>query len=163
MPDSTDISDLERRITAALDRIRRGIDAIPEPAPAPEISAEDHAALSQRLEEERTANAQLEERVRVLKERQEGRIAALEREVAAERERAGRLDGDLQALRQANAELSDTVAQLRGALEEGLDDPALVNRAILAELEGLKAARAADRTEIEEILAELRPIIEEAS
>lgn len=150
MPNLGEIRELEHRITAALDRIRRGLEAAP---------GMDAGALSAQLEEERMANAQLGERLRTLKDRQDETIGELERE----RGRVGRLDHDLQALRQSNAELRETVAQLRAALADQLEDPGLVNRAVLAELEGVKAARAADRTEIDEILAELRPIIEEAS
>lgn len=152
--DATDIKELERRITAALDRIRRGLEAAPGP---------QTADLAARLEDERMANAQLEERLRALRDRQDATIATLERDLQRERGRVGRMDQDLQALRESNAELRETVAQLRSAVAGNLEDPGLVNRAVIAELEGVKAARAADRTEIEEILAELRPIIEEAS
>lgn len=158
----SEISELEGRITAALDRIRRGLDAIPASVVA---EAPDPAALSDleaRLDEERTANAQLEERVKALKDRQETRIAALEADVSSERARIQRMDADLQGLRETNADLREVTAQLRAAVADSLAEPELVNRAILAELDGLRATRDADRAEVEAILAELKPIVEEA-
>ena len=160
----SDISILEGRITAALDRIRRGVewmDELAAAAPASPADAASHEALSlrSRLEEERTVNAQLEERVRALKERQDGRVAQLEAEVAENRVRLSEVDEDMQRLRQANAELRDIGAQLRVALAEGVAEPQLINRAMLAELEALRAARAADLAEVNAVIAELRPLV----
>ncbi len=161
----SDISILEGRITAALDRIRRGVewmDELAASAPAlPATIAPDPgaAALRARLEEERTVNAQLEERVRALKDRQDGRLAHLEAEVAENRAQLSGLDEDMQRLRQTNAELRDMAAQLRDALAEGVAEPQLINRAMLAELEALRAARAADLAEVNAVIAELRPFV----
>ena len=162
----SDISILEGRITAALDRIRRGVEWMDELAAAAPASPADAASLEagslrSRLEEERTVNAQLEERVRALKERQDGRVAQLEAEVAENRMRLTEGDEDMQRLRQANAELRDIGAQLRVALAEGVAEPQLINRAMLAELEALRAARAADLAEVNAVIAELRPLVGE--
>jgi molecular chaperone GrpE (heat shock protein) len=160
-----DISDLESRIVTALDRIQAGAARLAAPRGDDEVAAPDPAViadLEQRLADERLANAQLEDRVKVLKERQETKLAALEGEVAAERDRVQRMDADLQRLRQSTAEMRELVAQLRSAVTDGLAEPELVNRAILAELDAVKALRDADRGELEAILQELRPIIEEA-
>jgi chromosome segregation ATPase len=162
----SDISILEGRITAALDRIRRGVewmDELAASAPASPVDAVAHEAsgLRSRLDEERTVNAQLEERVRALKERQDGRVAHLEAEVAENRARFGEIDEDMQRLRQANAELRDIGAQLREALAQGVAEPQLINRAMLAELEALRAARAADLAEVNAVIAELRPLVGE--
>ena len=77
-----DIIELERRISATLERIGRGLDAA-SAAPAateaggaaPETTAEappsaDIAALQAQLEEERTAAAQLRERLRMVRDRE---------------------------------------------------------------------------------------------
>ena len=72
----SDIAALEGRITAALDRIRSGLDQVAAAAPA---GGDASAALQDQLDEERTANAQLVERVRALKEAQDGRMANLKR------------------------------------------------------------------------------------
>ena len=103
----------------------------------------------------------VEERVRALKERQDGRVAQLEAEVADNRLRLSEGDEDMQRLRQANAELRDIGAQLRVALAEGVAEPQLINRAMLAELEALRAARAADLAEVNAVIAELRPLVGE--
>ena len=69
----SEITALESRLTAALDRIRAGVDSL---AVGPVIDAS--SGLEAQLAEERVANAQLEERVKALKERQDNKIAELE-------------------------------------------------------------------------------------
>lgn len=160
----SDISILEGRITAALDRIRRGVEWMDELAAAvPDgpsgVPAQEAGALRAKLDEERTVNAQLEERVRALKDRQDGRVASLEAEVAENRARLTGIDDDMQRLRQANAELRDISGQLREALAQGVVEPQLINRAMLAELEALRATRAADLADVNAVIAELRPMI----
>lgn len=162
----SDISLLEGRITAALDRIRRGVEWMDELAaaapPIPLDSAQTEVtSLRIRLDEERTVNAQLEERVRALKDRQDGRVAQLEVEVAESRARIAAADADVQGLRQTNADLRDIAAQLREALAQGVTEPQLINRAMLAELEALRTARAIDLAEVNAVLAELRPLLGE--
>ena len=162
----SDISLLEGRITAALDRIRRGVEWMDELAaaapPIPLDSAQTEVtSLRIRLDEERTVNAQLEERVRALKDRQDGRVAQLEAEVAESRARIAAADADVQGLRQTNADLRDVAAQLREALAQGVTEPQLINRAMLAELEALRSARAIDLAEVNAVLAELRPLLGE--
>ena len=162
----SDISLLEGRITAALDRIRRGVEWMDELAaaapPIPLDSAQTEVtSLRIRLDEERTVNAQLEERVRALKDRQDGRVAQLEAEVAESRARIAAADADVQGLRQTNADLRDIAAQLREALAQGVTEPQLINRAMLAELEALRTARAIDLAEVNAVLAELRPLLGE--
>ena len=162
----SDISLLEGRITAALDRIRRGVEWMDElAAAAPAIPQDSNHTeiddLRSKLDEERTVNAQLEERVRALKERQDGRVAQLEAEVSESRVRFAAIDIDLQGLRQTNAELRDITAQLREGLAQGVSEPQLINRAMLAELEALRAARAVDLAEVNAVISELRPLLGE--
>ena len=45
---------------------------------------------------------------------------------------------------------------------KGLPDADMVNSAMVAELEGLRAQRAAERAEIDEVLATLEPLLKEA-
>ncbi len=178
----SDIAQLEQRITSALDRIRRGIENLPaqsvaqsvarsgaqsrdgtttdEAPPATAATEAQVAELTARLDEEKTANAQLEERVRLLKQRQDGKLAELESNVDAGRTRATRMDRELQRLRQVNAELRDINSQLREAVSAGISEPHLVNKAMLAELEALRATRASDAAEMDMILDELTPILE---
>ena len=159
----SELTEVEARLVSALDRIRDGVAGLTAPAPKAEEPQVDPAQLSEmaaKLDEERTANAQLEERVKLLKERQDGKLTELEASVDAARARAARMDRELQRLRQVNAELRDINGQLRDALSAGVSEPHLVNKAMLAELEALRATRSADAAEMDAILEELTPIIE---
>jgi chromosome segregation ATPase len=158
----TDISDFETRIAGALDRIRYQIERR-QKAEA-ETAGRDGpsvAELEQKLAEERTVTAQLEERVKALKERQDSKIVKLEKDLDAARTANAGLEMDLAGLRQANAELENMVSKLRDAIEEGVAEPELVNRAMKAELDGLRAMQAADAAEIGAVLAELKTVVEE--
>ena len=70
-----------------------------------------------------------------------------------------KLDQDLQSLRKANQQLRDNNQALREANQSGVAEPHLINKSMLAELEGLRATRAADRDEVEAVLAELGQVI----
>ena len=159
----SDINSLQGRITAALDRIGAGVSQLNKVSPQAESTAVAEAdALRGQLEEERSANAQLEERVRVLKERQDGNIAKLEKRVETQAATLAGLDAELQRLRASNAELRELNAQLRSAASDGATSPELINRATIAEVEALAAQRATDEAEIDAIITELKPLIEEA-
>lgn len=93
------IDELQSRMTRALDRISKGVEALEAPQPAPEPvddgSAEEIARLSAALEDEKMANAQLEARVRSLHDQLEAQPeapepaepdAALQEQIAAQRE-----------------------------------------------------------------------------
>ena len=151
----SEISALESRITAALDRIRHGVDGL---GAASAVSDTD--ALNAQLTEERTANAQLEERVKALKARQDTRIAELEARVEAQKMQVASMDAELQGLRASNADMRQMNAQLRDAVTKGVSEPELVNRAMMAEVDALQAQRSADAGEVDAILAELKPLVE---
>lgn len=174
----SDITELERRLSAALDRIGAGLDdlaARPVAAPLPDgspaefngdergVAEAEIAALQEALEAERTANRQLTERVRAIRERQETAVAALEQRVQRLTELLDRGGAESARLRRANGQLREMNQSLRAAMEQGLPEPHLINRAMMAELEGLRAVRAAEAAEIDEILSELRPLIGEVS
>lgn len=151
----SDIGALESRITAALDRIRQGLDA-----PSGQTAADP--ALQAALEEERAQNAELVERVRLLKERQDTQVATLTQRAETQSRHLMKLDEELQQLRASNVQLREMNAQLRAAVTTGLA-PELHDAAVQAELEALNAQRSADAAEVDAILAELKPLIEEAS
>ncbi|MDU8912681.1 hypothetical protein [Aestuariicoccus sp. MJ-SS9] len=168
----TQIDELERRITQALDRIAQGVEALDAgaAAPAPEAEATPEAGdsdevvgLRAALEDEKLANAQLEERVRALHDRQDGQVAGLQEQLAAHRESMERLDGELQRLRKANEMLRVTNQEMRAALEENVGEPHLINKAMLAELESIRAARATEAAETRAILDALEPMLAEAA
>ncbi len=153
----SEIEELQRRITAAMDQVAFGLERL-----GPVSVGPDEATLSL-LEEERTANAQLQERVRSLREKSQADVAAVREQLDAGEARMSRLDVELQRVRRANAQLSDACAALREANTEGVGDPHLINKAMLAELEALRAARAADVAEASVILASLQPLVDAAT
>ncbi|WP_420858805.1 hypothetical protein [Marivivens marinus] len=182
----SEISDFESRIAAALDRIRYSAERLTRPVQTEHAEPADHwpqdpqdadpvaapvaagpdprvAELEKKLEEERLANAQLEERVQALKARQDGRVAELEAAAEGNLAKLARFEKDINRLREVNAELRANNGRLREALEDGITEPELINRAMAAELEALRALRQADATEVDAVLDELRPLIEGAS
>ncbi len=156
-----DYATLESRLAAALDRIRVGVDRLGDDAASGE-AADNLAALNTQLEDERMVNAQLQERLRVLSERQDTATAPLQSQVDAQSRQMAELDGELQRLRAVNADLRDLSAQLRSAASAGVAEPELINKALMAEVDALQAQRSADRAELDAILADLKPIVEEA-
>lgn len=179
----SELDDLNTRLTAALSRIRDGLAALPdpataieadvqadaEPAPAPHApppdrpageAADEIAALRAELETERSASTTLEARVAALKDKIEHGARA---EDQKRRRALADLDGAVQALQAENAELRGTIDEIRRACETSTPDAALINRALQAELDALRAARATEAAEIVALLAELKPMLEEAS
>ena len=164
----SDIEDLQRRIIAAMDRIGAGAERLAE--------AGGDAGLAEALEEEKLANEQLRERLRAVVEKHAAELAeaqaqaadtaeldALRAELTGQKDAMAALDMDLQRLRQANDQLRQSNAALREANEAGVGEPHLINKAMLAELEGLRAARAAETAEAGAILARLEPLVTAAA
>lgn len=145
----SDIEDLERRITAALERIGAAAEGLEAPAAqgAPEADPEELSRLREALEEEKTYSAQLEERNTRLRETYEERRATLEEELETQRMATAKLDMEMQRMRAANEQLRSTNQALREANEKGVGEPHLINKAMLAELEGLRASREVDKAE----------------
>ena len=160
-----DITALEKRITAALERIGKGVDrlasapraaaaAAPAPAPAPDL------ALRAQLEEEKTLTAQLQERIRVMKERESQ--GSLQEKIERLTQQLDVQGLELQRMRRTAATLRDQLAHLRQAQAAGVTEPHLINKAMLAELEALRATRMTEMSEMDEILAALEPHLAEA-
>jgi hypothetical protein len=147
-----EISELERRIASAIDRMGAAVAAL-SPGGVPD--------LSEALAAEREANAQLEARVAAIKERQETKVAGLESEVRQLRTALVDRDAQLQRMREVNAGLRESNAALREANAAGLADAALVNSAMEVEVAALRETADARRAEIDEVLARLEPLIEE--
>lgn len=157
----SDIQEYERRISAALGAISERISAGLVVSNAGGGGGADVAALEEALEAERTVNAQLEERVRAIKIKQEETIAQLEKRVASLQENTGHLEGDVSRLKGVNAQLRENNAALREANTNTLGDAHLINKSMLAELEALRATHNADRHELDGLLGELGQIIGE--
>lgn len=154
-----DFAELESRITAALDRIGQGLEALARPAPPQVIDTDEIDRLSAALEDERTANAQLEERVRAIKEKQDRTVEVLSDEVDRLRGLLADEESGLARLRRVNADLRSNNDALRAAITEQVAEPHLVNKSMMAELEALRATQAADRAELDAILGEIRPMV----
>lgn len=201
----SEIDDLQRRVMAAMERVGRACDILAArsqagPSGGTGLDAESDtalgaapelAALEAALDEERTANAQLEARVRRLKERLRSQRAShaeelasaqtgeedgddggegggegggagsaqLRRELAAQTGALAALDADLQRLRKANDTLRASNEALRQANQSGIGEPELVNQAMAAEIEGLRATRATELAEANAVLARLESLL----
>ncbi|MDQ2089010.1 hypothetical protein [Marimonas arenosa] len=146
------VEELEGRITAALDRIAKGLDGLSSDGGG---EADELERVKAELEDEKLASAQLEERIKALHEKQDDQLAELETRATEQAEMLERLDGELQRLRKANDQLRAANSALREANEQGVGEPHLINKAMLAELEALRAARAADAAETQAVLQSL--------
>ena len=156
----SEIAELEGRITAALDRIGAGLDGLNKPTAAAPADDAKVSALEAALEEERTANAQLEERVKTIKDRQDKTVDTLAEEVERLREMLEAEEAGTVKLRKVNADLRANNDALRTAISAGVAEPHLVNKSMMAELEALRAAQAADRSELDAVLGELGPLVD---
>jgi len=152
----SDIKDLERRISVAFDRIGQAVDSLVPAAPGI-----DAAGLQDALQAEQATNAELTERLRVMTLRGES-------DAAEATEKVGRLvraldaQGiELQRLKNTVIQLRESLRALREAQTAGVADPHLLNTAMLVELEALQATRLTEMAQMEEILAELHPLIGE--
>lgn len=163
----SDISDFEQRINAALERIGQGLDALSPADDADDAQDSVHAAALQSaqdaLEAEKMANAQLEERVRAIREKQDSQVAQLETDVSDLRARNAEVEAELAGLKRVTAALRASNTDLRDANATGLGDAHLINKSMQAELETLRAQRDGDRAELDDVLATLAPLTEEAS
>lgn len=151
----TELSQVERRLSAALERIAQAVAKAPS-GPKDEGNTD---GLRAALEKERSANARLSERVHQLQQRQETTVTQLERRLARLTEQLDLQSLEVLRLKKANARLVEANAGLRQAQAEAFPDATIVNRSISAELEALQAERRAEMAEMEEILAELKPLI----
>lgn len=163
-----DLEGLADRLTAALGRIETGI------AKSDDGTAD--ASMAEALDAERTANAQLEERVRAIKTKQEAMASAFESKIkelqdaleAREREIAdmGREVEDARDRERRLAETNDALRSahtaLRAAAESAVVEPQLVNGSMSAELDALSEARRSDRAELDGLIAALAPLVEQS-
>jgi predicted nucleic acid-binding Zn-ribbon protein len=190
MSDQSNIAELERRITAALARIGAGLDtwqpiapvvtpatpekpaSAPEPAAAPAVDPAHEqkvaglqaeiAALKAALATETAQVAQLTERLKAAKERGHSAQGPLEAKVEKMTEQLDVQGLELQRMRKSTVQLREHLRVLHEAAADNMVEPQLINKAMLAELESLRATRHTETAEMDEILAALKPLIEEA-
>lgn len=209
------IEELQTRISAAMDRIGAGVDTLANRQIA-DGAGQGDADLTAALDEEKLANAQLEERLKAIKARHEAEMAALREDLdkseemtalraeadtlrteaatlkeemaalrveldqaakaadlQAELDKAraeaetqaasmAELDLNVQRVRQANDQLREVNGKLRDANAEGVGEPDLINKAMEAEIEGLRATRAADAAEAGAVLSKLETVLANA-
>lgn len=163
-----DIAELERRISAALTRIDRGMDAaraaLPalaesaEAHPSTEASGEEMARLAEALDEERMVTAQLQERLRALREKDAATTLPLEAEISRLTKQLDVQGLEMQRLKKTVVSLREQLRTLTEAMAEDRVEPHLINKAMLSELEALRALRSADAAELDEILMALDPL-----
>ncbi len=171
-----DIAELERRITTALNRISAGIDALPaagvadrsppdqqfgDAQPAmPDKTDLDH--LAEALDEERMLTAQLHERLRVVKVQEAQSRSALEDQIDQMTRQMDVQGLELQRMRTTVVQLRESLRGLTDGQLRDVTDPQLINKAMQAELDALRATRFAELAEMDEILAALDPLIADA-
>lgn len=162
-----DITELEKRITAALERIGKGVDRLaaqPRAAvsatPAAAAAPQSDAALRAQLEEEKSLTAQLQARLRAASAREaKGDLQDKVDRLTQELDVKGL---ELQRMRRVNASLREQLEALRTAAAAGATEPHLINKAMQTELETLRATRLTEIAEMDEILAALEPHLTEA-
>ena len=155
-----DLGELEQRLALALDRIGAGIDGMPVLSAATSVP-EASGDLQIALDEERMLSAQLNERLRAVKEKDTQTQSDTAARLAMMTEQLDAQGAELKRMRNTNIQLREVLHILREAAAQGVPDPHLVNRAMLAELDALRATRLTEVAQMDEILAELAPLIEE--
>lgn len=157
-----EIAELEQRITAALARISAGVERLTSasdiPNETPSASQADIIVhLQAELDRERALRVAADSALNEMR-------SPSGSESLAEVDRLIRqLDAqglDNQRLRSSVAQLREELRRLREAVEDSLADAPLVNRALQAELDSMRAVRASETTEMSEILAALGLIVE---
>ncbi len=159
-----DLAELERRINAALQRIGAGLDASPGPsevAPAAAPGTVEIDRLTAELEAARAETAALRLKLSAAAQPAPRSVPATELEARVEQvTRQLDVQGlELQRLRKNVVQLRENLRTLRRAATERLADPEQINRAMLAELESIRVTRFAEIAELDEIIAELDPLI----
>jgi len=153
----TDVHKLETRLSRALDRIstatRKQAAASAPPAGA------DTAGLQAKLDAERAKTAQLTERVNAVRQRQDSSVASMERRLARMTEQLDLQSLEMLRLKKANSKLIEANRQLREGVEAQVIEPSTINRSLVAELEALRAERAAELIEMKDVLGELKPLM----
>lgn len=174
MTDDNPIAQHERRLAVALDRIAVAVDkmaaAAPTPArrkaeaPAPDSAAEaEIARLREALEAEKSASAQLTERLKSLRDRDGQSWATTDARVETMTRQLDMQGLELARMRKVTVQLRETLRMMNEAAVAGTPEPHLINKAMLVELEALRAQRQGEVAEMDEILTALDGLIEEST
>jgi hypothetical protein len=169
------IAELERRISAALQRIGDGIESLAAPSkdaeatdPAAPAAVADSAAIARlqsELEAERRQTDVLRAQLSAARMSQPTPAAPVisVAEAAARIEKmTNQLDVqglELHRMRKTVVQLRENLRGMRRAQTANLADPDQINRAMAAELEAMRVTRLSEVAELDEIIAELDPLI----
>lgn len=118
--------------------------------------------LKAALTNEKASVAQMTERLKTVKERDASSPGQLEAKVEKMTQQLDVQGLELQRMRKSTVQLREHLRVLHEAAADNMVEPHLINKAMLAELESLRATRHTETAEMDEILAELKPLIEEA-
>lgn len=170
----SDVGELERRLAAALERIGKGLDAMPSRAaaaarpPAPAVvlpGTEDKdaeiARLRAALRDQTSLTAQLQDRLRASRDRDGASHPQLEQKLDRMTRQLDVQGIELQRMRKTAVSLREQLRVLREA-QMGAVEPQMINKALLAEVEAMRAIRLTEMAEMDDILAELTPLIAES-
>jgi chromosome segregation ATPase len=166
-----DLAELERRITAALQRIGTGLESLTNGAGAMPVgtdNATDVAAtsaeiarLQAELDAERAVTAQLRDALRALQDAGPTDPTSAEAQVEKMTRQLDVQGLEMQRMRKSLIQMRGNLRALRQAQAAGIVDPDAINRAMVAELDSVRISRLAEMAEMDEILAELDPLIGE--
>jgi len=118
--------------------------------------------LRAQLEEERTTSAQLQERLKAVKDRDGAATAQLQDKIDRLTRQLDVQGLELQRMRRTTISLRDQLRQLRETQAAAVAEPHLINKAMLTELEALRATRLTEMAELDEIAAALDDHLTEA-
>ncbi|MDZ7906009.1 MAG: hypothetical protein U5N55_09745 [Cypionkella sp.] len=165
-----DITELEQRITAAFDRMDRGLEAAARARRAAQEAVGPSALEMANLGQDTDTAPPMPALVRALELAKSAaddwadRYAKLQAQMGEETltlaSEVARLTDELTAARALIEPI--TISPAQGARED-IDELTARIAAQEAELETLRAARAADASELGELIAQLSPLVEEAS
>jgi hypothetical protein len=143
------IQDLEQRITAAFARITAGVEALaaeaavmPQAMAVPMVDAGVPGEFDAMLQEAALREADLQ-----------GQVDVLTRHLDAQ-------GLDVQRLSSTVATLHEDLRRLREAALQGVVDPGLINKAMMAELEAMRTMRGAEANEMSDIMTALTGVLE---
>ena len=163
----SDIEDLEARIAGALERIRAGVEnlsAVPAEAVEPEGESLEARVeqLTAMLEDEQRNATTAQAKLDAIMLKSGSATEALETRIAT-------LTAELDGLEQENAQLREAVNELQGvnatlrdSAATGVTEPEAINQSLIADLKAMQTSRASEIRDMEAILADLAPILEEA-
>ena len=115
--------------------------------------------LREELDEERMANAQLTERLKVQRERAERAAVDLRTEAVRLTVQVDEQALAMQRLVTATIRMREDLRRLRSERGQSVD-PALIDKAMAAELDAGEALRAAETVELADLVAALTPIVQ---